>query len=113
MFIGLKINFKKILAFLQFLVISDNHYGIIMVSKRSNGVTDIKQDASPAMQDEMFEKDDLTYTVEWNEYLLTHEANIYKQKLDNYGRINMNHISYGVGLSKDKAIADAESKIDA
>ena len=76
-------------------------------------MTDIKQDASPAMQDEMFEKDDLTYTVEWNEYLLTHEANIYKQKLDNYGRINMNHISYGVGLSKDKAIADAESKIDA
>ena len=56
------------------MVISDNHYGIIMVSERSNGVTDIKQDASPAMQDEMFEKDDLTYTVEWNEYLLTHEA---------------------------------------
>lgn len=74
-------------------------------------MTDIKQDVVEALVDELFEKNNLTYMVEWNEFLLTHEASIYKKSTDKYGRIAMKLVSNGVGHSKDLAVADAESKL--
>lgn len=74
-------------------------------------MVDIKQDVAPAFQDEMFEKNGLVYSVEWNNYMLTHEAHIFEKVANSRGTVDFKQLAYGVGNSKSLAFADAESKL--
>jgi len=74
-------------------------------------MADVKQDTAKALMSEMYEEDGLTISVEWNEYMLSHEAQVFKQYKDQYGRIGMKLISTGVGQSKELAVANAKKNI--
>jgi len=75
-------------------------------------MVDMRHDVAPAFQDESFEKDGLVYSVEWNDYMLSHEANIFEKVTNARGKVNYKQLSYGVGNLKDNALADATKKLN-
>jgi len=75
-------------------------------------MVDMRHDVAPVFQDESFEKDGLVYSVEWNNYMLSHEANIFEKVTNARGKVDYKQLSYGVGNSKDNALADATKKLN-
>lgn len=75
-------------------------------------MVDMRHDVAPVFQDESFEKDGLVYSVEWNDYMLSHEANIFEKVTNARGKVDYKQLAYGVGNSKDNALADATQKLN-
>tara|TARA_R100001460_G_scaffold40052_2_gene75049 strand:+ start:5146 stop:5376 length:231 start_codon:yes stop_codon:yes gene_type:complete len=74
-------------------------------------MVDIRQDDAPALENDQFEKDGYVYNVDYNEFMLSFDAQIFKKYTNERGNIGMSQIAYGVGPSKQSAIADAEKKL--
>jgi len=100
------IKFVKLCDKLSLFVMSCNK---IWYNK---SMVDMRHDVAPVFQDESFEKDDLVYSVEWNDYMLSHEANIFEKVTNARGKVDYKQLAYGVGNSKDNALADATKKLD-
>jgi len=75
-------------------------------------MVDMRHDVAPVFQDESFEKDGLVYSIEWNDYMLAHEANIFEKVTNARGKVDYKQLAYGVGNSKDNALADATQKLN-
>ena len=75
-------------------------------------MVDIRQDDAPALISDQFEKNGLVYNVDYNDFMLSFDAQIFKKYVNERGKIGMSQIAYGVGPSKDAAIADAEKKLN-
>ena len=75
-------------------------------------MVDIRQDDAPALVSDQFEKNGLVYNVDYNDFMLSFDAQIFKKYVNERGKIGMSQIAYGVGHSKDSAIADAEKKLN-
>ena len=75
-------------------------------------MVDIRQDDAPALVSDQFEKNGLVYNVDYNDYMLSFDAQIFKKYVNERGKIGMSQIAYGVGNTKESAIADAEKKLN-
>ncbi len=75
-------------------------------------MVDMRHDVAPAFQDESFEKNGLVYSVEWNNYMLNHEAHIFEKVTNARGKVDFKQLAYGVGNSKKNALDDATSKLN-
>ena len=74
-------------------------------------MVDIRQDDAPALLSDQFEKDGYVYNVDYNEFMLSFDAQIFKKYTNERGNIGMSQIAYGVGHTKESAIADAEKTL--
>jgi len=75
-------------------------------------MVDIRQEDALALVSDQFEKDGLVYNVDYNDFMLSFDAQIFKKYVNERGKIGMSQIAFGVGHTKDAAIADAEKKLN-
>ena len=72
----------------------------------------MRHDVAPAFQSGSYEEVGVVYSIEWNDYMLAHEANIFEKVANARGKVDFKQLAYGVGNSKKNALADATQKLN-